>query len=204
MLPGFFHPHQVKHTQQLKPSNFLLCDTLQLQQLTPSNVLLCDIPQVFFIIPNISITFTTYCLNAKIHFNGVFIHPHLNTFTNLSPYSVEVQWYASSASPSIQCQTQLVIIDHPLFHFVTCFRSNQIRSDQLLSHVRLFATPWVAARQASLSITNPRSSLSLTSIESVMPSSHLILSRPLLLLPPIPLSIRVFSYESTLHMRWPK
>ena len=66
------------------------------------------------------------------------------------------------------------------------------------------ATPWIAARQASLSITNSRSSLRLTSIESVMPSSHLILGRPFLLLPPIPPSIRVFSNESTLHMRWPK
>ena len=66
------------------------------------------------------------------------------------------------------------------------------------------ATPWIAAHQASLSITSSRSSLTLTSIESVMPSSHLILCRPLLLLPPIPPSIRVFSNDSTLHMRWPK
>ena len=78
--------------------------------------------------------------------------------------------------------------------------SDQIRSDQSLSHVRLFATPWIAARQASLSITNFRSSLRLMSIESVMPSSHLILCRPLLLLPPIPPRIRVFSNESTLRM----
>ena len=77
-------------------------------------------------------------------------------------------------------------------------------SVQSLSRVRLFATPWIAARQASLSITISRSSLRLTSIESVMPSSHLILCHPLLLLPPIPPSIRVFSNESTLHMRWPK
>ena len=77
-------------------------------------------------------------------------------------------------------------------------------SVQSLSHVWLFVTPWIAARQASLSITNSRSSLRLMSIESVMPSSHLILCRPLFLLPPIPLSIRVFSNESTLHMRWPK
>ena len=67
-----------------------------------------------------------------------------------------------------------------------------------------FATPWIAACQASLSITNSWSSLSLTSIESLMPSSHLIFCRPLLLLSPIPPSIRVFSNESTLHMRWPK
>ena len=79
-----------------------------------------------------------------------------------------------------------------------------ISSVQSLSHVRLFATPWIAACQASLSVTNSRSSLRLTSIESVMPSTHLILCRPLLLLPPIPPSIRVFSNESTLHMRWPK
>ena len=77
-------------------------------------------------------------------------------------------------------------------------------SVQSLSRVWLFATPWIAARQASLSITNSRSSLKLTSIESVMPSSHLILCRPLLLLPSIPPSIRVFSNESTLRMRWPK
>ena len=78
------------------------------------------------------------------------------------------------------------------------------QSVQSLSRVRLFATPWTAARQASLSIMNSRSSLKLMSIESVMLSSHLILCRPLLLLPPIPPSIRVFSNESTLRMRWPK
>jgi len=77
-------------------------------------------------------------------------------------------------------------------------------SVQSLSRVRLFATPWIAARQASLSITNSRSSLRLTSIELVMPSSHLILCRPLFLLPPIPPSIRVFSNESTLRIRWAK
>ena len=83
-------------------------------------------------------------------------------------------------------------------------QSDQIRSDQSLSHIRLFATPWIAALQTSLPITNSRSSRRLTSIESVMPSSHLILCRPLLLLPPVPLSIRVFSNESALCMRWPK
>ena len=80
----------------------------------------------------------------------------------------------------------------------------QFSSVQLLSHVRLFATPWLAARQPSLSITNSQSSLKLMSIELVMPSSHLILYCSLLLLPPIPPSIRVFSSESTLRMRWPK
>ena len=77
-------------------------------------------------------------------------------------------------------------------------------SVQLLSRVWLFATPWIAAFQASLSITNSQSSLKLTSIVLVMPSSHLILCRPLLLLPLIPPSIRVFSNVLTLRMRWPK
>ena len=82
--------------------------------------------------------------------------------------------------------------------------SVSVSSVQSLSRVRLFATPWITARQASLSITSSRSLLKLMSIESVMPSSHLILCLPLLLLPPIPPSIRVFSNESTLRMRWPK
>ena len=77
-------------------------------------------------------------------------------------------------------------------------------SAQSLSHVQHFATPRIAARQASLSITNIWSSPKPMSIKSVMPSSHLILCHPLLLLPPIPPNIRVFSNESTLCMRWPK
>ena len=80
----------------------------------------------------------------------------------------------------------------------------QFSSDQLLSHVWPFSTPWNAAHQASLSITNSRSSPKPMSIKSVMPSSHLILCCALLLLPPIPPSIRVFCNESTLHMKWPK
>ena len=83
----------------------------------------------------------------------------------------------------------------PVLHYLPKFAQ---------THVRLFETPWIAAHQASLYITNSQSSLRLTSIESVMPSSHLILCRPLLLLPPIPSSIRVFSNEWTLRMRWPK
>ena len=82
--------------------------------------------------------------------------------------------------------------------------SVQFSSVQSLSRVPLFATPWIAARQASLSITISWSSLRLTSIESVRPSSHLILGRPLLLLPSIPSGIGVFSNESTLCVRWPK
>ena len=82
--------------------------------------------------------------------------------------------------------------------------TTQFSSVQSFSRVRLFATPWIEARQASLSITISWSSLRLTSIESVMRSSHLILSHPLLLLPPIPPSIRVFFNESTIRTRWPK
>ena len=95
------------------------------------------------------------------------------------------------------CQVLALLVPHPR-------KSLQFSSVQSLSRVQLFATPWFAAHQASLSITNSWSSLKLTSIESVMPSSHLILCRPFLLLPSIPPSIRVFSNESTLCMRWPK
>ena len=80
----------------------------------------------------------------------------------------------------------------------------QFSSVESLSRVRLFATPWTAAHQASLSITNSRSLLKLMCIKSVMPSSHLILCRPLLFPPSIFPSIRVFSNESVLHIRWPK
>ena len=87
-----------------------------------------------------------------------------------------------------------------IFHI----RSDQIRLVQSLGHVWLFATPWIAARQASLSIINSQSLLKLMSIKWMMPSSHLILCHPLFLLPPILPSIRVFSNESALCRRWPK
>ena len=86
---------------------------------------------------------------------------------------------------------------HTVFH-------HQFSSVQSLSHVLLFATPWTAARQASLSITNSWSLLKLMSIELVMPSNHLILCHPLFLLPSIFPSIRVFSSGSVLCIRWPK
>ena len=91
-----------------------------------------------------------------------------------------------------------------LFYFI--LKSYVLTSVQFssLSHVRLFVTPWAAASQASLSITNSWSLPKLMSIESVMPSNHLTLHRPLLLLPSIFPSIRVFSNESALHIRWPK
>ena len=103
---------------------------------------------------------------------------------------------------------QLWLYPRPLFQRhgirIAQWMASMFSSVQLLSRVRLFATPWIAAHQASLNITNSRSLLKPMSIESVMPSSHLILCCPLLLLSPNPPSIRVFSNESTLLMRWPK
>ena len=96
----------------------------------------------------------------------------------------------------------LIYIIHKIEGSITLY--DQFSSVQSLSLVRLFATPWIAAHQASLSIANSRSSPKLMSIDLVMPSSHLILCRPLPLLPPIPPSIRDFSNDSTLQMRWPK
>ena len=107
---------------------------------------------------------------------------------------------------------QLLNIQESCKRFLNCwyvemdnpFSSVQFSSVQSLSHVRLFATPWTAARQASLSITSSRSLPKPMPIESVMPSNHLILCRPLLLLPSVFPSIRVFSNESALRIRWPK
>ena len=109
--------------------------------------------------------------------------PCTNSWSLLKFMSIE------SAKPSNH-----LILCHPL----------QFSSVQSLSHVRLFATPWIAAHQASLSITNSWSLLKLMSIELVMPSNHLILCHPLLLLPSNFPSIRVFSNESVLCIRWPK
>ena len=91
-----------------------------------------------------------------------------------------------------------------MISFKKNFEDLRISSSQSLSHVRLFVTPWAAAHQASLSITNSQSPPKPMSIESVMPCNHLILCHPLLLLPSIFTSIRVFSNESALCIRWPK
>ena len=102
------------------------------------------------------------------------------------------------------CMLERVYIAHFIIEIKMLFCSVQFSSVQSLSHVRFFATLWIAACQSSLSITSSQSLPKLMPIELVMPSSHLILCRPLFLLPPIPPSIRVFSNESALHMRWPK
>ena len=110
-----------------------------------------------------------------------------------------VSWYFPGLLQSaLGSEANLVM--YPLLFLFPCLFS----SVQSLSHVQLFATPWTAACQASMSITNFQSSSKLMSIESVIPSSHLILCPHLLLLSPIPPSIRVFSNESTLCIRWPK
>ena len=131
--------------------------------------------------------------SLKLPNDAVFLtqSPYLNQFTDSVFWIGLRSWVPFSKKPAIS--QQLYSESFPQFSSV-----------QLLSRVWLFATPWIAACQASLSITNSWSSPKLTSIESVMPSSHLILCRPLLLLPPIPPSIRVFSNESTLCIRWPK
>ena len=151
-----------------------------------------------------------------------------------TPCSGTSSWYLKSSNESIYTQDKVKNCNLRLFTFPTlttgfrngsvflgCFIvvvvvflqrcsiffsscSLQFSSVQSLSRVRLFVTPWIAAHQASLSITNSWSLPKLMPIQSVMPSSHLILWHPLLLLPLIPPSIRVFPKESTLHMRWPK
>ena len=108
----------------------------------------------------------------------------MQTYTNIYTYTALQQEFQQNTNPQMPCLL--------------------ISSVQSLSRVWLFATPWTVACHASLSITNSQSLLELMSIESVMPSSHLIFCCSLLLLPPIPPSIRVFSNESALHIRWPK
>ena len=115
-----------------------------------------------------------------------------------NPMNREAWWATVHGVARVEHNLATKPLPHPLYKYYA------FSSVQSLSHVRLFVTPWIAAHQAFLSITNSQSSLKLMSIESVMPSSHLILCHLLLLLPPIPPSIRVFSNESTLRMKWPK
>ena len=105
---------------------------------------------------------------------------------------------------SISNLRQILLLFFHILQFSSSLLSVQFSSVQSLSRVQLFATPWTAACQASPSITNYQSLIKLMSIESMMPSNHLILCHPLLLLPSICPSIRVFSNELVLHIRWPK
>ena len=130
------------------------------------------------------------------------LHPHqfllaLNNFISKSSLLLTISKFNSEGMI-----TTLMFLESLFLGFSAL--SVRFSSVQSLSRVWLFVIPWIAACQASLSITNSRSSLRLGSIQSVMPSSHLILGHPLLLLPPIPPSIKVFSNKSTLRMRWPK
>ena len=149
----------------------------------------------------ISLTSINYVKYIRDHYQIICFHSKLILFLSTQLYFLSDGFTIKSACQNV----------NSIDKFSRTFKLHSVRqhsvqfsSVQSLSPVQLFATPWIAARQASLSITNSGSSLKLTSIESVMPSSHFILCRPLLLLPPIPPSIRVFSNESSLHMRWPK
>ena len=122
--------------------------------------------------------------------------------SNSGPFAVP---HIFSKLPLPQClKCYSLCLEYSSLSFLPIISSPLFSSVQSLTRVGLFATLWIAACQASLSITSSRSLLKLMSIESVMTSSHLILCCPLLLLPTIPPSIRVFSNESTLHVRWPK
>ena len=122
----------------------------------------------------------------------------INTCLSFNFDNSHSDWFKVIAHPGFDIHFSYIV-------FTThTYISVQFSSVQLLSRVRLFATLWIAAHQASLSITSSQSLLKLMSIESVMQSSHFILCCPLLLLPPIPPRIRVFSNESNLCMRWPK
>ena len=137
--------------------------------------------------PNETLIFSTiFTYVSCIH---IFKHPILIIIILTKYNGCELYFFSNKHFP------EKPQINH-MSSLLTPLSISLFSSVQSLSRVRLFATPWIAARQASLSITNSRSSLRLTSIESVMPSSHLILCRPLLLLPPIPPSIRIFSNES--------
>ena len=153
-------------------------------------------------------TYIPFLLNLPptSHSSMLVQNPSLNSFIHTAKYHcLSISHMAVYMFPCYSLHSSHALLPLHRLSLKICFpRLSPFRWDQSLSSVRLFATPWIAARQASLSITNSWSSLRLTSINSVMPSSHLILCHPLLLLPPIPPSIRVFSNESTLRMKWPK
>ena len=144
--------------------------------------------------PGITIKIKSYyCLGRFFRFH-MFSLPHWPL--------IHLQGEGLYTEKSLGCFTMLTM--YPLLPSLISTSPECFSSVQSLSCVWPFVTPWTAAHQAFLSITSSQTSLTLMSIKSVMPSSHLILCRPLLLLPPLPPSIRVFSSESALRMRWPK
>ena len=136
------------------------------------------------------------CIVIHTHFCRTSLGKELLGHTDIAPY-----YFVFQSIQPMYASTRRVG-EFPLLHMFGSIQFSSVRFSH--SVVSDSATPWIAAHQASLSITNSRNLLKLMSIESVMPSSHLILCHSLLLLPPIPPSIRVFSNESTLCMRWPK
>ena len=139
------------------------------------------------------------CMASQSLFGGMIPTPSLALLFS----DPQVFWFSLQLGRGLS-SLSLSLTSRSTWKYRYLLYTVQFSSVQSLSRVRLLVTPWIAARQASLSITNSRSSLKLMSIESVMPSSHLILGRPLLPLPPVPPSIRVFSNESTFCTRWPK
>ena len=141
------------------------------------------------------------CLPVHPPYFSFFLTGMSVSYSSVSPIMSGSMLSKKSTSNKYLLNWKTVIFAKKICLFIF---ENWFSSVQLLSRVRLFATPWIAAHKASLFITNSWSSPKPTSIELVMPSSHLIFCRPLFLLPPLPPSIRVFSNESTLCMRWPK
>ena len=163
----------------------------------PDNSLLCEV--VLYIVGCFSIVFVLYLPDAS---NNSLVMTIKMKSTYLLGVKLLTFKYGKNLETLLQQGNVQLKYDSLIIYY--CFQFSQFSPAQSLSCVRLFVTPWIAAHKASRSITNSRSSLKLMSIESVMPSSHLILCYALLHLPPIPPSIRVFSNESTLCMRWPK
>ena len=161
----------------------------------------------FLLIPEVIKIVKMIRSESKIQPAWVFLridYKHSNTLRK-KIIIVHLSWLIKSLMQNSTVQAA-IIKNNDSSLSLKCYweRNTQFSSVQSLSRVQLFATPWIAAHQASLSISNSRSSLRPTSIGSVIPSSHLIFCLPLLLLPPIPPSIRVFSNESILCLRWPK
>ena len=206
--------HQASLSFTISPS---LCKLTFIESMIPSNHLICYHHLLLSsIFPSIRVfsNESALCIRWPKYWSFSYSISPSNKYSGL--ISIIIDWFdllavQGTLKSLLQNNSSKVsILQHSVFflvqfsHMYMTTGNTISQSVQSLSCVRLFAIPWIAARQASLSITNSQSSPKLMSIESVMPSSHLIFCGPLFLLPPIPPSIRVFSNESTLHMRWPK